>query len=164
MENKFLFFIINVLVIAIPIAFLEIITEKDKGWGAGHPKDKWYGKIIGEKNPLMQFLAKSVGVPYFFGYGVLMYFVLVPALLVTEYFFMMQNAPLLIAVYFSAVALEDFLWFVFNWYFDSLRQLLKGPSGNIWWHKRWIKIGRQTYLPASYLTAVILTAVFYFLS
>lgn len=164
MENKLAFFTLNVIAIAVPIAFLEIITEKDMGWGAGHPKDKWYGKIIGENYPLIKFLAKSVGVPYFFGYAVFMYFVLIPLLLLGEYFLLIPNASLLIAIYFASVALEDFLWFVFNWHFDSLRQLFKGPLGSIWWHKRWLKIGKQTYLPASYLTAAIFTTIFYFLS
>lgn len=164
LENKFLFFLINVIIIAIPVALLEILIEKDKGWGAGHPKDKWYGKIIGLNNPIMKTICGSLGIPYIFGYGLLMYFILIPAVLVIEYFTLVPNVPLLIAIYVAATALEDFSWFVLNWHFDSLHQLLKGPNGTIWWHKRWIKIFPKTYLPASYLTALILVIFFYWIS
>lgn len=157
------YLLINILVLALPIAILEITLEKDKGWGAGFSKDTWYGRIIGEKNKFLQFLAKMAGVPYFFGYAVFMYFFLVPALLILEYFFLIPDGVFLLATYAGILFVEDFLWFVFNPYFPSLTELLKGPNGNIWWHKRWVRIGENHYLPASYFggMSVVMALVIY---
>lgn len=158
--NIYLFFIINVLIIAWPVALLEIIIEKDKGWGAGHPKDKWYGKIIGLNNPIVKAICRILNVPYVFGYGLAMYGVVIPVILVAEYFLLIQNIYLLLAVFVAICFIEDFSWFVFNWHFDSLNQLLKGPNGSIWWHLKWVKISKNMYLPKSYLGGSILTVVF----
>ena len=162
--NIYLFFIINVLIIAWPVAFLEIIIEKDKGWGAGHPKDKWYGKIIGENNPIAKAIVNALGVPYIFGYGLVMYGIIIPAILVIEYFVLTQNVFLLLGTFFAICFVEDFSWFVFNWYFDSLSQLLKGPNGSIWWHKKWVRVFKDKYLPMSYFTGLALTIVFLLLA
>lgn len=75
------FFLLNVLSISILVAIVEICIEKEKGWGAGLNKNRWYGKIIGGKNPILKFLATCAGVPYFFGYAIFMYFILVPCIL-----------------------------------------------------------------------------------
>lgn len=157
-------FTINVFAFAIPIAFLEIFIEKDKGWGAGLSKEKWYGKIVGKNNPFMKLLAKIVGVPYFFGYGIFMFFFLVPSLLLVEHFLIVHNLPLLFAVYFGISVVEDFLWFVFNWHFPAFRELLKGPKGSIWWHQRWVKIFNGYYLPASYFTGFAIVILFLLVS
>jgi hypothetical protein len=158
--NIYLLFLLNVLIIAWPLALFEILLEKDKGWGSGHSKDRWYGKIIGENNLLAKTVVKMFGIPYLFGYFLAMFGFTIPAILIAEYFLVIQNIPLLIAVFIAICFIEDFSWFVFNWYFDSLVQLLKGPNGSIWWHKKWIKISREKYLPASYVTGVILTIIF----
>lgn len=86
LESKLIILGLNLLLISLPVAFLEIVIEKDKGWGAGHPKDKWYGKIIGQGNPLMKFICGIVGVPYVFGYGLVMYGIIIPVILILEYF------------------------------------------------------------------------------
>jgi hypothetical protein len=164
LEAKLIVIGANLLFIALPVAFLEIIIEKDKGWGAGHPTDSWYGRKIGENNPLMKFLCKTAGIPYVFGYGFWMYFILIPIILLAQYFFWHHNLALMFASSFAIGAVEDFLWFVFNWNFDSLRQLLKGPEGNIWWHKKWVKISSSKYLPRSYFIAFTLTAVLIYLA
>lgn len=162
--NIYLFFIINVLLIAWPVALLEIIIEKDKGWGAGHPKDKWYGKIVGQNNLVMIAISKAINVPYIFGYGLVMYGVIIPIILIAEYFLLTQNIFLLLAIFAAVCFVEDFSWFVFNWYFDSLKQLLKGPNGNIWWHQKWIKISKNNYLPKSYVSGLVLAVVFLLLA
>ena len=164
MNFSICFFIINVLAIALWPALLEIWMEKDKGWGADLPKDTWYGRIIGENNAFMQWLTKTIGIPYFFGYAISMYFFLVPVTLLLEYHFFLRDGFFLLAVYFAVLAVEDFLWFVLNPYFSSLRELLKGPHGNIWWHKRWIKISGNSYLPASYFSSLVLVTTFLLLS
>ncbi|MDD4988842.1 MAG: hypothetical protein PHV42_00235 [Candidatus Pacebacteria bacterium] len=158
--NFYSFFILNVLAIAWPVAILEILIEKDKGWGAGHPKDKWYGKIIAQNNPVMKGLAKAIGVPYFFGYSLVMYWLIIPWILVAEYFILVKNVWLLVAIFIAICFIEDFSWFVFNWYFDSLTQLLKGPNGSIWWHQKWIRIYKNKYLPASYFSGFALVIIF----
>lgn len=144
----------NILAIALPLSLLEISFERDEGWGAGLGKDTWYGKIFSE-NSLLQFIAKIVGVPYFFGYALFAYFFFVPLLLVFEYFYFGRDVLFLLATYMGVLVAEDFLWFVLNPYFPSLRELLKGPQGSIWWHKRWVGIGKY-YLPASYFTGALL--------
>lgn len=163
MEQISLFFL-NVLVLAIPPAILEIAIEKDKGWGSGLSRATWYGRIIGERNPIFRLVAKATGVPYFFGYAIFMYFVLIPLILSAEYLLGIADPFFLLAVYFGTLFTEDFLWFVFNPYFHSLRELLKGPDGIIWWHQRWLKIGNNTYLPVSYFSGIFLTIIFLWLS
>lgn len=158
-ENIPLFFLLNVIVLSTAIAILEIIIEKDAGWGANLPKDKWYGKIIGKDNFLLIKLAKLLGVPYFFGYGILMYFFLLPLVLLTEFFITRYDLLFFFAIFALTTALEDFLWFVFNWNFNSLTELLRGPHGKIWWHQKWVKIWPNKYLPRSYFIAAALTAI-----
>jgi hypothetical protein len=164
LENKIIFFPFNILAISVIVAILEIVIEKDAGWGANLPKDKWYGKIIGKDNPVFKNMAKIIGVPYFFGYGVLMYFFLIPIILVFEYSFTEYNLLFFMAIYVAATALEDFLWFVFNWNFNSLAELVKGPNGKIWWHQKWFKIWHDKFLPRSYFIAIILATLLLFLS
>ncbi|MDP2676358.1 MAG: hypothetical protein Q8O83_01595 [bacterium] len=151
LESKFIIFAVNILVFAIPIAILEILIEKDKGWGAGLPKNKWYGRIIGENNFVTKVMARVLGVPYFFGYAVLMYLFLLPLILLAEHFLLLHNFLLIMAIYIAITVIEDFSWFVLNWNFPALSELLKGPQGSIWWHKRWLKVVNGYYLPRSYL-------------
>ena len=164
LTEKFLFFSLNIIAIALPVALLEILLEKNTGWGSSFPKDKWYGKIIGINNKYIALITKIVGIPYFFGYLIFMYFFIIPAMLILEYLFLIQNLFLLIAVYFAILATEDFLWFLLNWNFNSLTELLKGPDGSIWWHKKWIKIFKKTYIPRSYLISAILVIILFILS
>ncbi|TXH00255.1 MAG: hypothetical protein E6P95_03950 [Candidatus Moraniibacteriota bacterium] len=148
-------FILNVVIIALAGAIIEIVMEKENGWGGALDKKTWYGKVIGENNRVLKFLARSAGVPYFFGYAIAMYFVLVPSILLFEYTVFDQSIVFFIVIYFSILALEDFTWFLLNPYFHSLRELLKGPNGSIWWHKKWVKIGNQCYLPKSYFISIV---------
>lgn len=154
LESKFVIFAISILAFAIPIALLEIMIEKDKGWGAALPKNKWYGMIVGEHNSFVKSIASFIGVPYFFGYSVLMYFFLLPLLLLTEHFLIFNNFLFTLAIYLGIVVVEDFSWFVLNWNFPALSELLKGPHGSIWWHKRWLKVYNGYYLPKSYLAII----------
>jgi len=163
LESKIIIFIINLLIFSFPIALFEILFEKDKGWGGGLPKNKWYGAVIGLNNPLMKLLAYISGFPYFFGYAVLMYFFLLPGLFLLENFLYIHNFLFTLALYIGIIEIEDFFWFMFNWHFPALRELLKGPHGSIWWHKRWMKVFNGYYLPVSYL-AIILVAILFFIS
>jgi hypothetical protein len=151
--SEILTFFIGALFLALPIALLEILMEKDKGWGSDLSKKSWYGRVVGEKNLVARMVVRILGVPHLFGYFVFMYFVLVPVLLVAAYFLLIQEAWLLVAIYFGVLVLEDFLWFVLNWNFPALKELLKGPKGKIWWHKRWVRLGGG-YLPRSYFLSL----------
>jgi hypothetical protein len=154
MTSKIITFLVNVIVLALPIAILEITLEKNTGWGSSFPKNKWYGKVIGENSKIIRAIVKLLGLPYFFGYLVFMYFFVLPIILISEYLTIIPNAALLLAVYFAILITEDFLWFLMNWNFNSLEELLKGPTGKIWWHKRWVKIYKNKYLPMSYFIAI----------
>ncbi|MAF79916.1 hypothetical protein CL629_02450 [bacterium] len=155
MEAKILIYAVNIIAIALPIALFEICIEKGTGWGAGFSKDKWYGKIIGKNNRWAEFLTRTIGIPHFTTYHICMLFLFLPILLAVEYFFFLHNILLIVAIYIGVLIIEDFLWFVLNWHFPALKELLKGPHGKIWWHKQWIKIFNKFYLPKSYLAIII---------
>jgi hypothetical protein len=93
-----------------------------------------------------------------------MYFFVLPIILISEYLTIIPNAALLLAVYFAILITEDFLWFLLNWNFNSLEELLKGPNGKIWWHKRWVKIYKNKYLPMSYFIAIPFILLFILIS
>lgn len=160
--NTIIAFVINVLLIALPIAVFEIIIEKDKGWGAGLPKNTWYGKQMTGR--FFEAISRFAKVPNFLRFQVAIYFILLPILIAVEYFLIVEDINFLIAVFFATLVTEDFLWFVINWNFNSLSELLKGPNGKIWWHKKWVRIWPDNYLPRSYFIAAILIVVFLFLS
>jgi len=147
---KFLFFFINVFVLAALIAIVEIWIEKDKGWYSGHPKDRWYTRKVCENH----LISRIVGVPYFSVSNILIGLILL-LLLLAEYFFVFPHALFLVSVFLGGLVVEDFLWFFFNWYFPALRELLKGPHGSIWWHRKWLKISSRHYLPRAYLAIFI---------
>jgi len=90
-------------------------------------------------------------------YHVVVFVCIIPVLLVVEYFYLTSNIILLLASFFGILIFEDFFWFLLNWNFDSLNQLTKGPHGSIWWHKRWVKVLPERYIPASYPMGLILT-------
>jgi hypothetical protein len=69
-----------------------------------------------------------------------------------------------LAIFIGVLVAEDFLWFLLNWHFDARKQLLKGPNGSIWWHKNWIKISKNYYLPACYFSALALSIIIFFIA
>jgi len=147
---KFLFFFINVFVLALPIAIGEILIERDKGWYSGHPKDRWYTRKICENH----LISRIVGVPYFSVSNILVGLIFL-IILVAEYIFIFPHTLFLASVFIGGLVIEDFLWFLLNWYFPAFRELSKGPNGSIWWHQKWLKISSRHYLPKSYLTIII---------
>lgn len=155
--EKYLIYGINLLVIALPLALFEIVIEKGNGWGSGWNKDKWYSKQFFPNNPIVKFLTKLLKtelplISHFFIFSIFL-----PTIFILQYFFLTKDITLLLASYVGVVVLEDLLWFLLNWYFDSFRQLLKGPNGSIWWHKRWLKISTTYYLPLSYIYGLSLS-------
>jgi len=154
LELKFIIFFANVVLLAVPISIFEILIEKDKGWSSGVPENKWYRSTVGRNNYFVKLITSIAGVPYFSAYHVLMFFLFLPLVVLIENLFIFHNLLLAISIYFGILVFEDFFWFIFNWYFPALQELLKGPEGNIWWHTRWIKIFGRYYLPKSYLSII----------
>ncbi|MDE2031112.1 MAG: hypothetical protein KGI58_02540 [Patescibacteria group bacterium] len=162
--NTYLFYILNILLIALPLAIFEIIIEKDHGWGSGWSKDKWYAKPFHSKSLFIRSIIKILNIESPLYYHVLVFWVVLPIIFITEFFWLESNILLLISSYIAVMIFEDFFWFLLNWNFDSLRQLCNGPKGSIWWHKRWRKIYKNYYLPASYFPTLLLSIILLILS
>lgn len=147
--NIYLFYILNIFLFAIPMALIEISIEKDKGWGGGFPKDTWYGKSLLRGTWIDKVITRITKFesPLNFHLVVMSVF---HVIFILEYVFLSRNLFLILACYFGVNFFADLSWFSFNWYFDSLTQLLKGPKGSIGWHKSWVKIGKETYIPTTY--------------
>jgi len=158
MSIYFIYFL-NLLIVALPLAFFEIVIEKKNGWGSGWPKDKWYAKPFLPDNSVTKLLVKILKVESPLNYHFLVFGVILTVVFVLEYFRWTDNILLLLASFIGVTVFEDFLWFLLNWHFDSRKQLLKGPNGSIWWHKSWIKISSNYYLPTSYLFAMPLSLI-----
>ena len=162
--SKYAFFAFNIIAIALPLALLEIYWEGDKGWGSGMNKNRWFAKPFGPNSSVMKFIVKVINIENPLNYHVFVFVATIPLILLAEYIYFHHPPLVFVSSYFGILLAEDFLWFLFNWHFDSLRQLLRGPNGSIWWHKRWIKISPKHYLPAAYLTGLALSLFFLWLA
>ncbi|MDD3284674.1 MAG: hypothetical protein PHZ07_03715 [Patescibacteria group bacterium] len=148
--EKYLIYILNILLIALPLAIFEICIEPSGGWGSSWLKNKWYAKPFIPENKIVKFFVRIFNVESPLNYHLFMFGFIIPAIFLLEYIFITQNIILLLSGFVAVLVFEDFLWFLLNWRFDSLKQLLKGPNGSIWWHKGWIKVSKNKYLPISY--------------
>ncbi|MDO8659133.1 MAG: hypothetical protein Q7K54_00875 [Candidatus Parcubacteria bacterium] len=157
-------YVLNILIIALPFSIFEIFIEKNNGWGSGWSKDKWYAKPFLPNNSIVKLLIKILKIESPLNYHFFVFTIFLPIIFLLEYFYLANNILLMIASFIGVVLFEDFFWFLFNWNFDSLKQLLKGPNGSIWWHKRWIKVSNNYYLPASYFPTLILSVFLLLLS
>src|ERR1035437_1806236 len=153
----YLFYLLNIFVVALPLAIFEIVLEKNKGWGSGFPKDKWFTKQFLPNNVIVKFSAQSLKIEHPLNYHFWVFAVTIPFIFILEYYYLTYNILFFLAIFIGVLVAEDSLWFLLNWYFDSRKQLLKGPNGSIWWHKHWIKIYKNYYLPTCYFSAVILS-------
>lgn len=149
-----MFYILNILLIALPLAIFEIFIEPSGGWGISWPKHKWYAKPFFPENKFLKFIVRIANIESPLYYHVFVFGLIIPGIFVLEYFFIIQNILLLISCFIAVLVFEDFLWFLMNWRFDSFTQLLKGPNGNIWWHKGWVRVYKQYYLPVSYFILI----------
>lgn len=147
--NHYLFYALNILLFALPLALFEINLEKDQGWGGGFPKDKWYGKSFIKGTKLGKILSKITEFESPLNYH-LVIMTLFVVVFVSEYIYGSHNIFLLLSCFFGVNFFADLFWFSFNWHFDSMKQLLKGPKGSIAWHKSWTKISRDLYIPSKY--------------
>lgn len=145
-------FITYAFLLSFFVAVFEIIVEKDKGWGTAFRKNKWYAKKFFIP------IHKIIGTYPLLNYHFVMFFIIFPLFLwgLASYFEIALLYTL--AIYPLALIVEDFLWFVLNPYFPSLRNFFRGPKGNIWWHRKWKKIG-HVYIPTSYIVSIVLSAL-----
>ena len=149
-----LVYILNILVIAFPLSILEILMEGKFGWGSGWSKDKWYAKPFLAGNPIVKFFVKQIKIEWPLNYHITVFIVIMPIICILEYIFLDRNIVLIVACFIAILVFEDLFWFLFNWNFDSFKQLMKGPNGSIWWHKGWIRISGNTYLPVPYFVHI----------
>ena len=162
--NKYSYFLINIILIALPLALLEIRLEKAGGWGSNWPKDRWYSRPFMPKSILMKLFSRIFDIHNPLNYHILIFAILLPSICLIQYFYLTKNIILLISCLSGILLFEDFFWFLCNWHFDSMQQLLKGPTGTIWWHKRWYKITNHHYLPAIYFPSLAFSLFFLLLA
>lgn len=160
--NHYIFYVLNVLLFALPLALFEINLEKAQGWGGGFPKDKWYGKssLRGTKFDKMLTKITKFESPLNYHLVIMLLFLTV---FVTE-LVLTRDIFLVLSCFFAVNFFADISWFSFNWHFDSMKQLLKGPHGSIGWHKSWVKIGKNSYIPKTYPIWLGLSIIFFVLS
>jgi hypothetical protein len=137
--------------ISIPLALFERwgIAKFGIGWGQPLPADTFWGKPALEHVPW-----NIVDVRLFTRYHLVMFLIKVPVVSALAVF-VLQRSGLLVLTNWSAwltfmvacvlgvMALEDFLFFVFNSLFGApyphaLARLLRGEAN---WHPRWIDFG-----------------------
>ncbi len=161
--NDYLFFILNIVLFALPLALIEINIEKDHGWGGGLPKDKWYAKSSLKGTWADKVITMITGFESPLNYHVIIMIIFF-SVFICELIFSGKNILLIVACFLGTNMFADFFWFSFNWHFHSFKELLKGPNGSIHWHKHWLKIGKETYLPKTYPLWFAATIIFLVLS
>lgn len=151
-------FLLYNFIFVLLLAIFEIAIEKQHGWGSGFNKKHWYAQkislplhLITGTKPLLIYHLLVLGIVYSV------------FLLNLSQIFSITNLFVIVGTFIISIMVEDFLWFMFNPYFHSLKELFKGPKGNIWWHTKWQKIGR-VYIPASYITSLVLAGIFFLAS
>ncbi|MEI6529178.1 MAG: hypothetical protein WCN88_02085 [Candidatus Falkowbacteria bacterium] len=161
--NIYQFYILNILLFALPLALFEINLEKSQGWGDGFPKDKWFGKASIKGTAFGNLLTKLTKLESPLNYHLII-MALFATVFISEYIFGSRNIWLLLSCFFGVNFFADLFWFSFNWHFDSMRQLLKGKNGSISWHKDWFKIGKDKYLPTVYPLWLGLSIIFFLIA
>ena len=160
--NHYIFYVLNILLFALPLALFEINLEKSQGWGGGFPRDKWYGKSSLKGTKIDKLLTKITKFESPLNYHLVIMFLFL-AVFVTE-LILTRNIFLIISCFFGVNFFADIFWFSFNWHFHSMKELLKGPNGSIGWHKSWLRIGEKYYIPKTYPIWLGLSIIFLILS
>lgn len=161
--NNYLFYALNILLFALPLALFEINLEKKNGWGSAFPKNKWYGKSFIEGTKIGNVLTKLTRLESPLNYHVII-MILFAVVFLSELLYGHKNIFLVLSCFFGVNFFADLFWFSFNWHFDSMKQLLKGPNGSIFWHKGWLKFSRNSYLPTVYPTWLALSIIFFIIA
>ncbi len=147
--NNLIYYALNIVLFALPMALIEISIEKSQGWGGGISRESWFGKTSLKGTFADKVITKITGFESPLNFHIVIMIVF-HAIFVLEYIFGTHNLILLAACYFAVNVFADFFWFSLNWYFHSFKELLKGPNGAIHWHKKWLKIGKDKYIPRTY--------------
>jgi len=155
--NPFFIYFVNILAISLPLSLFEIVVEKDAGWGSGWEKDRWHARAFAPHSPTVKAFVNLLNIEQPLNYHFYVFFGLLPLILGLEYWYWTDNFLLLLASFVGVLVFEDVFWFLFNWHFNSRKELLKGPHGSIWWHKRWVKVISNYYVPVSYVCALPLS-------
>ena len=161
--NNYIFYVLNIVFFSLPLALFEISIEKAHGWGGGLSKEKWFGKTSLKGTFADRIITKITGFESPLNYHLIIMFIFC-SVFILEYIYGSRNIILIAACFLGANFFADFFWFSFNWYFHSMKELLKGPNGSIYWHKKWIKIGKESYIPKTYPIWFILSIILLLLS
>jgi len=148
---------VDVTILSAILALIEIVIEKDRGWASSLDERGW-GKKLFAGTPVVRWIDK----PYVTGYHLVVFGALLPLVLWAQYrmgfpagFGSASHHPIADGLFFFSAFLavcvvEDFLWFVLNWYYpSSLTDLF---AGEVWWHTGWVAVGRSVKLPRIYLS------------
>ena len=142
--------LLNIAFFAIPLALFEISIEQAHGWGSGWPKYKWYAKSIFKNTKIGNIITKITKLEPPLNYHLLISYILFPVIFICEYIYGYRNIFLVLGSFFAVMVFAEITWFSCNWYFNSWTELTKGPNGSIFWHKDWVKISKNKYLPKTY--------------
>lgn len=164
------FWVADVTLFSAVLALIEIVIEKDRGWASALDEAGW-GRRLFAGTPMVRWIDK----PYVTSYHLLVFGAILPIVLWSQYrigvllgFVSSSRAGnpiaellLLLSKFLAICILEDFLWFVLNWYYPgSLTDLF---AGDVWWHTRWIPLGASVKVPRCYVsvgaTAIGLLAI-----
>ena len=166
-------YILNVLVIAIPLAVLELWLEKFKtGWG-GEFRSRFWGKKL-----YFKVVLKVAEKTYISVYHLVMFAVILPGIFVFEFLVLwhlsksgswvlnvydVRFVPIIFlpTVWLGNSVTEDFLYFViadlFSWRFPGA--LKRFFNGECKWHTHYVKLSNSIKLPRFYLTVPIYIVV-----
>ncbi len=98
--NHYLFYALNVLFFALPLALFEINLEKASGWGGTFPKNKWYGKSFIRGTRFGRVLTKITKLEAPLNYHVII-MILFPTVFALEYIFGTRNIWLIISCFWG---------------------------------------------------------------
>jgi hypothetical protein len=163
---------LNVLLLSLALAIVEIVVEKENGWASATDPN-----IAGRKLFSGSIISSICEKPYLTAYHLFIFVLIVPLVLGGELLLLQATGvgrpavylgmqiggvtfvPLLFltAAWLCIFVVEDFLWFLLNWHYPkSMDDLL---SGNVWWHTRWLRLG-SIKVPRFYLTVSMVAVLF----
>lgn len=172
-----LFWLADIVVLSLGLAIFEILLERQYGWG-GRLNTQGWGRRLFAGTFVSELAEKS----YLTVYHVFTFVFVMPAILYAQFVLLkflgvcqpvaghllmqvegVRFAPFMcfLSIWFAILVVEDALWFALNWYYpESWKDLL---AGNIWWHTRWVRLGRIK-LPRFYLTTPLAAVALLLLS
>ncbi len=171
-----LFFVVNVVVIATPLALFEIWLERYKsGWGGEFYSPFWGYKIEFSflSKIKLGFLLKILEKTYVTPYHLLMFGLVLPGIFTAEFLWLKHLAggvsswvlpvgfwgisivPVIyfVALWIGVATLEDFLWSALNWHYENA--MSRFFSGDLAWHAKWSELAPGIKVPSFYISSPI---------